>query len=108
MESRKSLDYTHIFYRQLGFQFAIQSQDIAIHIVEQEHQSIKSCNHWYAYVLHGTTVVGGGIVNDNRGEQVVVLVGNLHIEGSDQRRIHLDHLEIASDIIHDRFIEGSR
>ena len=40
----------------------------------------------------------GFVVNDNRGKQIVVLVGNLQIGGTYEGRMHLDHLVIASDI----------
>ena len=68
---------------------------------------IESGYHWNADVPHRSTVFGGGIVSDNRGEQMVVLVGNLQIGGSDQRWIHLDHLAISSDINYVRCIEES-
>ena len=35
-------------------------------------------------MLSTDRVVGGGIVNDYRGEQIVVLVGNLQIKGTHQ------------------------
>ena len=69
----------HVFYRQLGLEFAIQSHDIAFHITEIEHQSIESGYHWNADVLHRSTVVGRGIINDHCGEQIVVGVGNFQI-----------------------------
>ena len=75
----------YILYRQLEFEFAIQWQDIAFHITEQEHQSIESGYHRNADILHRSTVVGRGIVNDYRGEQIVAPVGNLQIGGSHQR-----------------------
>ena len=84
MEWRKALDHT-CFYSQLELEFAIQSPDIVFHIAEQEHQSIESGNHWNADGLHQSTVVGGEIVHDHRGEQIVVLIGNLKIGGSDQQ-----------------------
>ena len=71
----------HVFYRQLEFEFAVQSHDIAFHIAEQDQKSIESCYHWFADIIHRSTVVGRGIVNDHRGEQIVVLVGNLQIGG---------------------------
>ena len=49
--------------------------------------------------------IGGGIVNDHRGEQVVVLARNLQIGGSAEGRIHLDSLAISIDINHVRFME---
>ena len=58
----------HVFHRQLELEFAIYSHDIVFHITEQEHQSIESGYHWNADILHRSTVVGGGIVNDYRGE----------------------------------------
>ena len=77
----------YILYRQLEFEFAIQWQDIAFHITEQEHQSTESGYHRNADILHRSTVVGGGIVNDHRGKQVVGLVGRGHLQigGTDQR-----------------------
>ena len=75
----------YALYRQLEFEFAVQSHDIAFHIAEQEHQSIESGYHWYADILYRSTVVGGGIVNDYRGEQIVAPVGNLQIGGTNQR-----------------------
>ena len=64
----------HVFYRQLEFEFTIQVYDIAIHILEQEHQSIKSANHRYTNVSHRSTIVGRWIVNDHRGEQIIVVL----------------------------------
>ena len=75
----------HVFYSQLEFEFAIQLHDIVFHITEQEHQSTESGYHWNADILHRSTVVGGGIVNDHRGEQIVTPVGNLKIGGSDHQ-----------------------
>ena len=80
----KALDHT-LFYRQLEFEFTIQSHDIAFHITEQEHQFIESGCHWNADVCHGADVVSLGIVSDHCGERFVVLVGNLQIGGSNQR-----------------------
>ena len=90
----------HVFYRQLEFEFAVQSHDVTFHIAEQEHQSIESGYHWNAYVFHCTGVISLGIVNDHCGEQIVALVGNLQIGGRHEGRIHLDHLAISSDISH--------
>ena len=50
----------------------------------------------------------GFVVNDHRGKQIVVLVGNLQIGGTYEGRMHLDHLVIASDIKQVRTIERSR
>ena len=75
----------HVFYRQLEFEFAIQLHDIAFHITEHKYQSIESGYHWNADGLHQSTVDGGEIVHDHRGEQIVVLIGNLKIGGSHQR-----------------------
>ena len=99
---------THIFNCQLEFEFTIQVNDITIHILEHKHQSIKSVNHRYADVLHGSTIVGRGIINDHCGEQIIVLIGNLHIGGSYQWWIHMDHLAISSDVNHIPSIEWSR
>ena len=74
----------HVFYRQLEFEFAVQSHDIAFQIAEQEHQSIESGYHWFADILHGADIISSWIINDYRGEQIVVLVGNLQIGGSHQ------------------------
>ena len=98
----------HVFYRQLEFEYVVQSHDIAFQIAEQDQKSIESGNHRFADILHRSTVVGRGIVNDHCGKQIVVLVGNLQIEGSDQRWIHLNHLAISSEISHIRDIERSR
>ena len=54
-------------------------------ILEHQYQSIELGYHWYADVLHRSIIVGRGIVNDHRGEQIVVLVGNLQIGGAHQR-----------------------
>ena len=75
---------THVFNGQLEFEFIIQVYDIIIHILEHKHQSIKSVNHRYTNVLHGADVIILEIINDHCGEQIVVLVGNLHIGGSYQ------------------------
>ena len=75
----------HVFNSQLEFKFAIQSPDIVFHIMEQKHSSIESGYHWNADGLHRSIVVGRGIVNDHRGEQIVTPVGNLKIGGSDQQ-----------------------
>ena len=93
---------THVFYCQLEFEFIIQVYDITIHILKHKHQSIKSVNHRYTNVRHRSTIVGRWIINDHCGEQVIVLIGNLHIGGSYQWWIHLDHLTISSDINHIR------
>ena len=71
-------------------------------------KSIESSYHWFADVLHRSTILGGGIVNDNRGEQIVVLVNNFQIGESDQRLMLLDHLAITSDITYIRSKERSR
>ena len=49
-------------------------------VLERKHPSIESGYHRNVDVLHRSTVVGRGIVNDHRGEQIVV-VGNLQIGG---------------------------
>ena len=56
-------------------------------VLEHKHDSIKSGYHRNANVLHRSTVVDCGIVNDHCGEQVVVLLGlgHLQIAGADQR-----------------------
>ena len=79
-----------------------------VQILEYKYQSIESGYHWNVNVLHRSTVVGRGIINDRCGKQVVVLIGNLQIGGLDQRWIHLDHLLISSDINDIRSIERSR
>ena len=50
-------------------------------VLEHQYQWIESDYHRYTDVLHRSTVVGRGIVNDHCGEQIVVLVGNLQIGG---------------------------
>ena len=79
-----------------------------IQVLEHIHQSTKSGYHPNADVLHRSTVVGGGIVNDHCDKQNTVLIGNLKIGGSDQRWIHLNHLAISSDLNHIRSVERSR
>ena len=91
----------------LEFEFAVQSHDIAFHIAEQKYQSIESCYHRFADVLHRSAVGGRGIVNYHCDEQTVVLVGNLQIGGRHEGRLHLDHLAISSDINHVRSTEES-
>ena len=54
-------------------------------VLERIHQSTKSGYHPNADVLHRSTVVGGGIVNDHCDKQNTTLIGNLKIGGSDQR-----------------------
>ena len=77
-------------------------------VLEQKHQSIESGYHRNADTFNRSTVVGQGIVNDHRGEQVVVQVRNLQVRWSHQKWIHLDYLTISSDINHIRSIEQSR
>ena len=49
------------------------------------YQSIKAGDYWNADIHHQSTIVGDGIINDHRGEQIVVLVGNLQIGGLHKR-----------------------
>ena len=93
---------------QLGLEFVVQMYDSGYQVLKHKHESVESGYHRYAKVRHRSTVVCGGIVNDNRGEQIVVLVGNLQIGGTHDRRVDLDYLPISSDINHVQTIEGSR
>ena len=54
--------------------------DVACQVLEHKQQSIESGNHRNADVLHRSRIVGRGIVNGHRGEQIVVLVGHEHLQ----------------------------
>ena len=78
------------FLRDFVIPYIILTNDAMFEItqvLEHKHESIKSGYHWNAHVLHRSTVVDCGIVNDHCGEQVVVLVGHGHLQigGADQR-----------------------
>ena len=89
----------HVFDGQLEFELAVEVHDVAFEVSEHKHQSIETGYDGNADVLHGSEVINLRIVNDDGGEEVVVvLISNLQIRGSHQRGIHLDHLPIASDI----------
>ena len=86
-DPKKSLqDMNFAFF--VAFQFfaslwrKMQCFEIA-QILEYIHQSIESGYHRNAHVLHRSTVVCRGIINDHCNEQIVVLAGNLQIGGSD-------------------------
>ena len=99
----------HVFDGQLEFEFAVEVYDVVFEVSEHKHQSIETGYDGNADVLHRLELINLKIVNDDGGEEVVVvLISNLEIRGSDQRGIHLDHLSIASDIDHIGSIERSR
>ena len=77
--SRKALHHTRL-HRQLEIEFTVQSYHLAFHIAEHEHQPIKPSDHWNAHVFHTSHVLNRWIVNDHRGEQVVVLVGRGNLQ----------------------------
>ena len=99
--------FKSVFNGLLELEFAALSHDIAFQVLEYKHQSIESGYHWNADVIHRSTVVGCRIVNDHCGEQIVIPVGNLHIRGSNQRWIHLNHVVISNDFKHVWLIERS-
>ena len=99
---------THIFNSQLELEFTIQMCDITIHILEHKHQSIKSVNHRYTHFFYSIDIIDFRIINDHRGEWIVVLISGFQIRWSYQRWIHLNHLTISRDINHIRSIERSR
>ena len=67
------------FQGQLELEFADHSHDMGYQVLEHNHQSIEAGDHQYADVLHRSAVVSRDIVNNHRGEQVVVLVGSLQV-----------------------------
>ena len=67
---------------QLGLEFAVQMYDSGYQVLKHKHESVESGYHRYANVRHRWTEIDGGIVNGHRGEQIVVLVGNLQIGGT--------------------------
>ena len=93
---------------QLGLEFAVQMYDSGYQVLKHKHESVESGYHRYANVRHRWPEIDGGIVNDNRGEQIIVLVGNLQIGGTHDRRVELEYLPISSDINHVQTIERSR
>ena len=80
-----TVTFNPVLNGQLELELAIQLHDVAFQVLEHKHQSIKGGDYWNADILHRSTIVGDGIINDHCGEQIVVLVGNLQIGGSDQR-----------------------
>ena len=67
---------------QQELELAAQLHDVAFQVLEHKHQSIKAGDYWNAEFLHRSTVVGDWIINDHCDEQIVVLVGNIQIGGS--------------------------